>query len=52
MEGGDLGELLAMRKELSSLVNLLNQSLRASWGAAVDREALRAVVTKLEGVLR
>jgi hypothetical protein len=52
MEGVDLGELLAMRKELSSLGNLLNQSLRASGGAAVDREALRAVVTKLEGVLR
>lgn len=52
MEGVDLGELLAMRKELTSLGNLLNQSLRASWGAAADREALRAVVTKLEDVLK
>jgi len=52
MANVDLGELLAMRKELTSLGNLLNQSLRVSWGKAADREALRAVVTKLEDVLK
>lgn len=48
----DLAELLSARKELSALGNLLNQSLRVSWGEAVDETALRGVIKKLEGLLR
>lgn len=48
----DLAELLSARKELSALGNLLNQSLRISWGESVDEVALRGVIKKLEGLLR
>ena len=52
MENLDLGELLAMRREMVALGNLLNQSLRLSWGGSVDESALRGVVEKLGGLLQ
>jgi len=52
LQNVDLVELLAARKELAALGNLLNQSLRASWGDRVDEDALRSVVKKLEALLR
>ena len=52
MDNIDLDELLAMRRELVALGNLLNQSLRLSWGASVDESALRGVVKKLGGLLQ
>jgi hypothetical protein len=52
LERVDLAVLLEMRRELVSLGNLLNQSLRLSWGTAVDRDALREVVLKLGRLLQ
>ena len=52
MDNIDLGELFAMRRELVALGNLLNQSLRLSWGGSVDESALRGVVEKLGGLLQ
>jgi hypothetical protein len=52
MEQVDLAALLDLRGELVRLGNLLNQSLRTSWGAAADRDALQAIVTKLGRVLK
>ena len=52
LERVDLTALMEMRRELVALGNLLNQSLRLSWGTAVDRDALREVVQKLGRLLR
>ena len=43
-EGIDLGKLLAMRKVLINLGNLLNQSLKTSWGKSTDAAATSEVV--------
>lgn len=51
MEQVDLVALLELRTELARLGNLLNQSLRSSWGNAADHDALQAIVTKLGRVL-
>lgn len=48
----DLKELIAIRRELVSLGNLLNQSLQASWGQAPDAGVHREISKKLQEVLR
>jgi len=50
-EGVDLPALLGMRSELTRLGNLLNQSLRTSWGSSTDALAAERVIKILEGVL-
>ncbi|MCE0499084.1 MAG: hypothetical protein LV481_14180 [Methylacidiphilales bacterium] len=50
MEKIDLGALLAMRGELASLGNLINQSLRTTWGQETDRASAENVLAKLKGV--
>lgn len=52
MQHVDLAALLGMRGELVRLGNLLNQSLRTSWGTAADHDALQAIVTKLGRLLK
>ena len=44
----DLLSLVSMRRELSSLGTLINQSLRTSWGRETDQEAVTRVVSKLQ----
>jgi len=46
----DLSDLITMRKELASLGTLINQSLRSSWGRETHREAVTAVVAKLQNL--
>jgi len=52
MEDVNLAALLELRGELVRLGNLLNQSLRASWGTAADQDALHVIVTKLGRLLK
>jgi hypothetical protein len=51
-EGIDLGELLAMRKVLVNLGNLLNQSLKTSWGKSTDAAAAIEVVRVWKGITK
>ena len=51
MEKIDLTAILEARRELVSLGNLLNQSLRLSWGERADGAALRAIIKKMEVLL-
>jgi hypothetical protein len=46
----NLGELLAMRRVLVNLGNLLNQSLKTSWGKSTDAAAASEVVMLLKGL--
>jgi hypothetical protein len=48
----DLNELAAMRRELSSLGTLLNQSLRTSLGKSVNINALNECVSVLKHLTR
>ena len=52
LEQVDLAALLELRGELVRLGNLLNQSLRTTWGAAADHDVLHAIVAKLGRVLK
>ena len=47
----DLQLLLEARRELTALGNLVNQSLKLSWGESVNLSALESVVKKLGGLL-
>jgi hypothetical protein len=49
--GVDLKELITFRSELASLGNLVNQSLRSSWGEHVDRASIEKIVLKLRRLL-
>ena len=51
MEKIDLATILEARRELVSLGNLLNQSLRLSWGERADGAALQAIIKKMEALL-
>lgn len=47
----DLDQLIRFRSELASLGNLVNQSLRASWGEKVDQVAIEKIVKILRRLL-
>jgi hypothetical protein len=49
--GIDLAELLPLRRSLMNWGNLLNQSLRTSWGKSVDGEAAAVMVKRLREVV-
>jgi hypothetical protein len=48
----DLTALTGMRKELTSLGTLINQSLRTTWGMETNREAAELVIQKLQNLFR
>jgi len=48
----DLVELLAMRKVLINLGNLINQSLKTSWGKSTDAAAASEVVRLMKGFMK
>jgi len=49
--GLDLGELTKIRQVVVNTGNLLNQSLRTSWGRSVDAEAATQLVRLLRRVV-
>lgn len=50
--GLDLQELLKLRQVVVNTSNLLNQSLRTSWGRTVDAEAATELVRLLRRVVQ
>jgi len=50
--GLDLRELLKVRQVIANAGNLLNQSLRTSWGRTVDAEAASQLVRVLRQVVK
>ena len=50
--GLDLRELLKLRQVLVNAGNLLNQSLRTSWGKSADAEAAAQLVRLLRRVVQ
>jgi hypothetical protein len=52
VSGLDLGELVKIRRVVVNTGNLLNQSLRTSWGRTVDAEAATQLVRLLRRVVQ